>query len=149
MFCCPCSDREYEICCKPLIERKSNPSSPEQLMRSRYSAFVLNKPEYLYDTSSVNLKSQLTVEQLRQSCIENCFVKLEIVNTETQFVEFKAFFIEHEHCGVLHERSKFVVENGIWKYDTGTLFDEPINKLNRNDLCPCDSGKKFKKCHMR
>jgi uncharacterized protein YchJ len=23
-----------------------------------------------------------------------------------------------------------------------------INKIGRNDLCPCGSGKKFKKCHL-
>lgn len=30
----------------------------------------------------------------------------------------------------------------------GAIKDAEGNKVGRNDLCPCGSGKKFKKCHM-
>ena len=26
-------------------------------------------------------------------------------------------------------------------------IDSTLNKVGRNELCPCGSGKKFKKCH--
>ncbi len=28
-------------------------------------------------------------------------------------------------------------------------FKELIEKLGRNDLCPCDSGKRFRRCCLR
>jgi uncharacterized protein YecA (UPF0149 family) len=39
--------------------------------------------------------------------------------------------------------------NGIAEEIVDIHFDLPIpKKINRNDLCPCGSGKKFKKCCM-
>lgn len=37
--------------------------------------------------------------------------------------------------------------NGIILTDHGTLIEKEIEKVGRNELCPCGSGKKFKKCH--
>jgi len=42
-----------------------------------------------------------------------------------------------------------------WKHDatmeqhTSALQNEKVPKVGRNDPCPCGSGKKYKKCHMR
>lgn len=149
MTSCPCCELEFELCCRPLIKGLSVAKTPEELMRSRYSAFVLNEPNYLFNTSSVNLQNQLSVEELRQSCLENCFVKLEIVDADSEFVEFKAFYIDNNKLGALHEQSKFKIEDNVWKYDTGKLIEEPTVAINRNSPCPCNSGKKFKKCHMK
>ncbi len=42
-------------------------------------------------------------------------------------------------------------EQGDWKFEDGEFVtDRPIvrdqPKTGRNDLCPCGSGKKYKKC---
>jgi hypothetical protein len=34
------------------------------------------------------------------------------------------------------------IETGLWK------IEDPMNKIRRNDPCPCGSGKKFKHCHI-
>ncbi|MDQ6967588.1 MAG: YchJ family metal-binding protein, partial [Mariprofundaceae bacterium] len=47
---CPCgSNKPFASCCRPIIANDSA-STAEQLMRSRYSAFVLGDAEYLLKT---------------------------------------------------------------------------------------------------
>ena len=42
---CPCgSDAEYGVCCGPLHTGESSATTAEQLMRSRYAAYVLGEP---------------------------------------------------------------------------------------------------------
>ncbi|MBT4699861.1 MAG: hypothetical protein HOB79_02200, partial [Rhodospirillaceae bacterium] len=49
-----------------------------------------------------------------------------------------------------HERSDFKREQGQWVYTGGQMNPrgEPrrVQKVGRNEPCPCGSGKKFKKC---
>ncbi len=47
----------------------------------------------------------------------------------------------------LHERSRFVKENGQWFYTEGDIL--PDYQPKRTDLCWCGSGKKFKQCHEK
>ncbi len=48
---CPCgSTSPYETCCEPFHKGKSFPATAEQLMRSRYSAFVKQEIAYLRET---------------------------------------------------------------------------------------------------
>ena len=47
--------------------------------------------------------------------------------------------------------SKFVREQDGWKFSDGDLVKEKPEvregpKIGRNDLCPCGSGRKYKKC---
>lgn len=45
---CPCgSNKIYNHCCQPIIERRENAITAEALMRSRYTAFVLLNEKYL------------------------------------------------------------------------------------------------------
>jgi SEC-C motif-containing protein len=37
---CPCqSEKSYKDCCKPFVDEQALPQTPEQLMRSRYTAY--------------------------------------------------------------------------------------------------------------
>ena len=49
---CHCgSGVSFDKCCEPYILKKSAPERlSEQLMRSRYSAFVVGAVDYIYDT---------------------------------------------------------------------------------------------------
>ena len=48
---CPCgSGRSYANCCEPFHHRDSSPRTAEQLMRARYSAYVLGDGEFVLDT---------------------------------------------------------------------------------------------------
>jgi SEC-C motif domain protein len=157
---CPCCELSYETCCAPYIEGRDKVSSPIALMRTRYTAFSKGLVEYLYNTCANALRQQICIDDLASTCHSTFFIKLEIVdvsavdilltvpNSEKNWVEFKAHYIDKDGYSVIHERSKFIFEDNGWKYESGTQFDVPTKKLNRNDPCPCLSGKKYKKCHL-
>lgn len=112
-------------------------NSAEDLMRSRYDAFVRIDGEYLARTTTQNISSDI-------SSYKNIeWLKLDVLDATDDEVEFKAYYREDDSLDVLHERSKFVQKDGVWLYDSGELFN---TKIERNEQCPCGSGKKYKKC---
>ena len=145
---CPCcSGSSYQVCCQPL-HLGSVANTPEQLMRSRYSAFALTDIQYLLHTSSEQLRATLSHDDLDQTCEAFRFVSLQIISAQDNQVEFIANLLLANELHPLHETSTFIKQNAQWKYDTGVLHDTKVTKLSRNDKCPCGSGKKYKQCHM-
>lgn len=111
--------------------------TPKELMISRYEAFAAKNWNYLVETSTSQTLQELSVP----SSIE--WLKLEVLDDYEDRVEFKAYFKDSGEVGVLHEKSRFVKIDGVWKYADGELYN---SKIERNESCPCGSGKKFKKC---
>jgi len=111
--------------------------TPKELMISRYEAFVKKDWQYIADTSTHQTLEELTIP----TNIE--WLKLEIIDAYDDTVEFKAYFKEDNQLGVLHEISKFILVDSQYKYDNGEILN---TKIQRNELCPCGSGKKYKKC---
>lgn len=148
MKCFCCSGREYGDCCQPYIGLKMVADTAELLMRSRYCAFVQLNDEYLRQTwAKSQCPSDLDLDTKTK------WIKLEILSTENGQkedrqgkVEFKAWFIRENQLTALHEVSDFVREDEHWVYLGGRLFDEPVVSLSMNQLCPCGSGKKYKRC---
>jgi len=114
--------------------------SPKELMISRYEAFVKKDWQYLAKTSTHQSIEELSIPN------EIEWLKLEVLNDYENIVEFKAYYRENGLLGVLHEKSNFVQVDGKWKYEDGELLN---SKIERNELCPCGSGKKYKKCCMQ
>ena len=113
------------------------PSTPKELMQSRYDAFVRGDGVYLAETTTQKTSTDM-------SAYSNItWLKLEILNAYDDIVEFKAYYKENDKIFLLHEKSRFVKVDGRWKYQDGEIFNTPIK---RNELCPCGSGKKFKRC---
>jgi SEC-C motif-containing protein len=168
---CPCGTKKlYSECCLPLITKATSAKYPEQLMRSRYTAYCQNMPQYIFDTyakSSQKSQSVAEIAQWGESCR---WVKLTIhdasqLDTEKypenknqtsqeilHTVYFSAFYLIKDTLLVLSECSRFLKEEtnegkSEWRYLDGEVFKhEEILRLKRNDSCPCESGKKFKKC---
>lgn len=145
---CYCgNENPFAKCCKPLIQEKQLPQTPEQLMRSRYSAFCCGNVDYLIATHwPIDLTKK---SQLEQTINTTNWIGLQIINTEildekTGSVEFVAFYQE-DKLEQLHEKSQFIKQNERWYYLTGEHLS-PI-KISRNARCVCGSQKKFKKCH--
>jgi len=111
--------------------------NPEELMRSRYDAFVREDWEYVAKTSVSQKLAEL------QGSVPLKWIKLNVLNAYDNFVEFKAYYIQDSKIELVHEKSRFIQEDGVWKYKDGILFN---TKVERNETCPCGSGKKFKKC---
>ncbi len=111
--------------------------TPKELMISRYKAFIDEDWEYIAKTSTCQNMQEL------QNSPKMEWIKLEVLNSYDNFVEFKAYYKDGNSISVLHEKSSFIMVNSIWKYDSGILFN---SQIQRNKPCPCGSGKKFKRC---
>jgi SEC-C motif-containing protein len=112
---CPCgTGQSYVDCCGALHSGARTAATAEQLMRSRYSAFAVSDEDYLLRTwASKHRPASAGVDA------SDRWLKLEILATENGgllqnegVVEFRAHYVG----GVVHERSRFVRENGQWVY---------------------------------
>ncbi|MCW8875626.1 MAG: YchJ family protein [Kangiellaceae bacterium] len=149
---CACgSSFPYAKCCEPFHSKKTRPQTAEQLMRSRYCAFVKNKAEYIVNTHAAEFRQPNDLEAVQKTIDNTNWLGLKVVSTnggledsDKGIVEFIAFY---EESGIqqLHEESRFEKRDGQWLYLDGLQLG-PI-KIGRNDPCICNSGKKFKKCH--
>ncbi len=112
---CPCGNpRHYQDCCQALIEQRRQAQTAEQLMRSRYTAHVVNAIDYLLDTWAPELQAQLDLQQIRQWAEESQWLGLEIVTTHAGLaqdcqgqVEFIAHYRQHGQLYQHRERSHF------------------------------------------
>lgn len=141
---CPCGSAiPFGHCCEGYHQGKPAPT-PEALMRSRYSAFALGNTDYLRDSwHSSTRPASITPDH------HALWKRLVIISTHTQGdtgqVHFRAVFLERQCWQVLEENSRFLREDGHWRYVDG---QPTLHRLNpgRNDPCPCGSGQKLKKC---
>lgn len=145
---CPCgSGMQYSVCCRPFLKGDDIPATPEALMRSRYTAYVLKDADYLIATWHPSSDPQRFHASLEQSFEATRWLSLQIISAEEPgdnsegFVTFFARFSENQRESFIHERSRFVRVEQRWYY-----IDGSYPETGRNDRCPCGSGKKFKKC---
>ncbi|WP_312267693.1 YchJ family protein [Pseudescherichia sp.] len=145
---CPCgSALEYSLCCQPYLSGKQIASDPSQLMRSRYTAFVEKRADYLIQTWHPSCQAAAFRQEIEAGFAGTewlgltLFEQAEGSHSGEGFVSFVARFKEKGKTGAIIERSRFLKENGQWYYIDGTR-----PQFGRNDPCPCGSGKKFKKC---
>lgn len=141
---CPCGRQTaYEECCGQYHSGTPAPT-PETLMRSRFSAFVQNKNDYLIATWHPSTRP----EHLDLSDSPD-WVGLSVLASDTNDdrgrVHFRAYYRAGGQWRFLEEHSEFVRESGHWFYVSGVTRDESF-KPGRNDACLCGSGRKFKKC---
>jgi SEC-C motif-containing protein len=125
---CPCGRTDakgrplpYAECCGPLLDEAVPAPDAERLMRSRYSAFVLERADYLLATwhtstrpASLNLEAGvkwlgLTVKTHRS---------IEPDHAEVEFVARSRVGGKGHR---LEERSRFVREGGCWFYVDGDV----------------------------
>jgi SEC-C motif-containing protein len=121
---CPCgSGLQYQDCCQPFHLNEKNAPTSEALMRSRYAAFVNHHADYLYETTHVSKRKGNSKEAYLKSAKNTKWLKLEIVSSEFDLVEFKAFYLNKKfQTEVLHERSNFKLEGGKWYYVDGVFY---------------------------
>ena len=116
---CPCcSGKAFQACCEPLLLGKQHARNPEQLMRSRYAAFVKRNVDYIFLTmigpalaSADREEIQNFVNHTRWTGLKLTYANAITPRENTGFVEFSAHFIEDGRPQVLSERSKFIKIN--------------------------------------
>ena len=157
MSLCPCgSGTDFDQCCGPIIGGAPAPS-PEALMRSRYTAFVRDEIDHIENTHAHDVRDDFNRSSAENLARSVKWMGLEIVKTEggaeddeAGTVEFIARFKQDGELMAHHELSTFRREDGRWFYVDGTINPKgqprQVEKVGRNEPCPCGSGKKYKKC---
>ena len=125
---CPCGRVDakkravaYADCCARFVDHFNDALAPdaEHLMRSRYSAFVLERADYLLatwhsSTRPASLDFDAGVKWLGLEVREH-----KVTGADAAEVEFVARYRLDGRAVRLHERSRFVCEEGRWLYVDG------------------------------
>jgi SEC-C motif-containing protein len=127
-------------------------------MRSRYSAYAKKFTHYVYSSYAKITKKNQSIEDISlwaketrwlhlKICNSSPFDKIHTDNPPLPTVEFIAYYC-HGNCYFkMSENSRFIFEDQQWRYMDGDVAEHvELVRPNRNDLCICQSGKKFKKC---
>ena len=153
---CPCrSGRSFGACCEPYLAGQSFAPTAEALMRARYAAFATGNVAFLEESLLPGERGDFDREGAKDWSSSSEWTGLEIRRTEAGgesetegWVEFLASFRQHGEDRVHHETGHFRREGGRWYYADGVAGQgtRHVEKIGRNDPCPCGSGKKYKKC---
>jgi SEC-C motif-containing protein len=158
MNICPCgSTLAYEACCQAIIKGQRSAETAEQLMRSRYSAYVMKEIDYILSSLHPDHRADYDEQSSRAWAESAEWQGIKIVKTigggpadsEGQ-VEFVVSYAEKGVKQEHHEISSFKKAGDTWYFTTGKTVAKPVvralPRTGRNELCPCGSGRKFKKC---
>jgi len=129
---CPCGRVDakkraasYTDCCGRFVDHFNDTPAPdaEHLMRSRYSAFVLARTDYLLatwhiSTRPISLDLDASTKWLELEVREHKTTGTD-KDADTAEVEFVARYRVDGRAVRLHERSRFVREDGRWLYVEG------------------------------
>lgn len=124
---CYCGrERSFAECCGPIIAGEQQAAHAEDLMRSRYSAFVVGDAEYLKRSWHPGYRpTQLTIDPQQR------WLGLKIKDTlaggpddQSGEVEFVARYKIAGRGHRRHERSRFGRHNGQWVYLDGLAISK-------------------------
>jgi SEC-C motif-containing protein len=118
---CPCGKGLYKTCCGRFHEGLALASNAEELMRSRYSAFVLKNESYLLSTWHPSTRPQEPLFNEDPTQWMSLTVKHfnEASDQLSATVEFIAIYKINGKAHRLHEISDFVYEDKQWLYVDG------------------------------
>jgi SEC-C motif-containing protein len=115
---CPCGGADYLKCCGRFIEDGEIPATAEELMRSRYTAYTLQKEDYLRATWHGSTRPSENVAQDGAKWL-GLEVRRHAGSVDEATVEFVARYRLGAQGYRLHEVSRFVREGGRWYYVDG------------------------------
>ncbi len=121
---CPCgAGKSFAECCEPYLLGAAHAPDARMLMRSRYTAYTLLDEAYLQRTWHAStvpvqiLKNEESIKWLGLTVIDH----QELLPFAT--VEFIAKYKISGRAGKLHEKSRFVFEDGQWFYIDGVFLN--------------------------
>jgi len=127
---CPCSSgKDYEVCCKK-YHQGAVPENALVLMRSRYSAYAFNLPEYIIATThpaSPQYSDNMFIwkRSISRFALNTVFHKLEVLDFKESAhmaqVVFTAFISQGGQEATFTERSYFDKVHERWLYRGGNL----------------------------
>lgn len=121
---CPCgSGDDFTACCEGIVSAQQNASTAVALMRSRYTAYVMKKVDYLVQTTLPASRSDDLADSIRKWMRQVEWLKLHVVAMDqgserdaVGYVEFIAEYITDSGPGRHHECSSFEKVDGLWYY---------------------------------
>ncbi len=132
---------------------------PKEVLQRQWRITSFAQAAYFLDLQvhSRSTMTELSREQLQQ--LSPCHSAAETLtrslpqdlpadSTAVATVSFSARFILQDKLQQL-ELSRCVHCAGRWFYLDGELTPIAVQKIRRNDACPCGSGKKYKVCQHR
>ncbi len=129
---CPChSGKSYEACCAPFHKGK-RPATALELMRSRFSAYALNLPDYIIETTHPGSPGYFEDkakwrEEISAFSKGTNFEGLEVLDFQEKehlaMVTFVARLTQSEKDATFTEKSYFEKLRGKWYYRAGQLVD--------------------------
>ncbi|MHC5065372.1 MAG: YchJ family protein [Planctomycetota bacterium] len=112
-------------CCGPFLEGRKQASEPEELVRSRYSAFARSRIGYLMETCHPETRCRFDEQENYLWARESEWTGLEIISAEVDpggeraQVEFKAHLRQKGLKAVHHEVSDLRRVDDRWYYYDG------------------------------
>ena len=121
---CACGSGEfYGDCCEPFHAGHMEAPTAVALVRSRYSAFVYGKINYLVETTFPASRTPDLENRCRATCESISWIGLEVVSAsqggpsdKVGKVEFKVGYSEGRRIKVYREYSRFRRKRGKWYY---------------------------------
>ncbi|WP_090570431.1 YchJ family protein [Nitrosomonas sp. Nm33] len=124
MYCACGSNKKYIDCCGRYLDKGEITPSAEVLMRSRYTAYTLNREDYLLATwcdstrpTSLGLASEPNRKWLSLEVRHH-----EQFTSDHAIVEFIARYKVSGRAHRLHEISRFMRKAGQWFYVDGDIL---------------------------
>lgn len=116
---CPCSSgKSFTQCCQPFLNKESIPESAEQLMRSRYSAFVTENEGYLLNTwHHENKPNHINFDdKTKWLGLKVKRIKAGLSSDSQGWVEFVARYKIAGKAERIEELSYFIKDKDAWLY---------------------------------
>jgi len=121
---CPCgSGSTLPDCCGRFLDGEQRPSTAEELMRSRYTAYRFERIAYLRDTLWPKQQPFFDEPGVARWAIDNHWIGLTVMETRSGgpsdregTVLFEAKYLAGGELHTHRERSRFRKKSGRWYY---------------------------------
>lgn len=148
---CPCgSHRNFGECCEPVHRAPSRATTPDALMRARFTAFARGETTVLLATWDPATRPSTAELEAPGPRWLGLHVEASGHRGDRGWVRFRAVGRDTGGFVELRETSDFRFDDaaGQWFYIDGDAHWQRL-AIGRNAPCPCGSGLKAKRCCAR
>lgn len=118
---CYCgSQKPFEECCESFLSGNRFPATAEELMRSRYSAYVTKNVSYIIETTSPKFRKYYSPKSILEWAANSTWISLEILSSSEKRVKFVATYLDETGQLTRHiEDSRFEKIGERWYFMDG------------------------------
>jgi len=118
---CPCgTGKSFGNCCEPFLSGAVFPATAEELMRSRYTAYVTANIPYIIETTSPKFRKYYHPKSISEWASGSTWISLEILSASEKRVKFVATYLDETGQLTRHtEDSRFEKIADRWYFMDG------------------------------